>query len=388
MRILLVNYEFPPIGGGAATATFFLAKSLLAQGHQVCVMTSAIDDLPYRSVEEGIEVLRLPTLRKLKDRANILEMGSFSIMGLLRLPSIVGEFKPNCAIVMFSIPCGHIGLALNKFWNIPYVISLRGGDVPHFNPSVDRFHRCLRPLRHMILGRACAVVANSVGLAKLSYETDPFDIVVIPNGVDCHFFRPSKRDMPATRYFNFLFVGRFSSEQKNLARLLEELATLNQSYPGQFLFQIVGDGPEKESLMRLAVQLGLENIVVWHGWIDRKNLQELYQSSDCLINASLVEGMSNVVLEAMASGLPVIASAVRGNTETVNHGESGLLFDLDRPDDFQKMLRHVLEDRDAARALGIRAREIAQARFSWDSAAESYMALFDSPAKATLPYAV
>lgn len=235
----------------------------------------------------------------------------------------------------------------------------------------------------MILNRACAVVANSVGLAELSKETDPFHVVVIPNGVDCQFFRPSQRDIPVTRCFNFLFVGRFSSEQKNLARLLEELATLNQSYPGQFLFNVVGDGPERESLMRLAVQLGLEQIVVWHGWIDRKNLKELYQSSDCLVNASLVEGMSNVVLEAMASGLPVIASAVRGNTETVIHGESGLLFDLDRPDDFQQMLRHVLEDRDAARALGIRAREIAQARFSWDSAAESYMALFDSPARAT-----
>ena len=384
----MVNHEFPPIGGGAATANYFLAKSLLSQGHVVCVLTSAIDDLPFRTVEEGVEVVRLRTLRKLKDRAGILEMTSFSIMGLLGLPSVVGKFRPDCAIVMFTIPCGHIGLALNKIWNIPYVISLRGGDVPHFSPSVDQFHRCLRPLRHMILNRACAVVANSVGLAELSKETDPFHVVVIPNGVDCQFFRPSQRDIPVTRCFNFLFVGRFSSEQKNLARLLEELATLNQSYPGQFLFNVVGDGPERESLMRLAVQLGLEQIVVWHGWIDRKNLKELYQSSDCLVNASLVEGMSNVVLEAMASGLPVIASAVRGNTETVIHGESGLLFDLDRPDDFQQMLRHVLEDRDAARALGIRAREIAQARFSWDSAAESYMALFDSPAKATLPYAV
>ena len=124
----MVNHEFPPIGGGAATANYFLAKSLLSQGHVVCVLTSAIDDLPFRTVEEGVEVVRLRTLRKLKDRAGILEMTSFSIMGLLGLPSVVGKFRPDCAIVMFTIPCGHIGLALNKIWNIPYVISLRGGD--------------------------------------------------------------------------------------------------------------------------------------------------------------------------------------------------------------------------------------------------------------------
>ena len=382
MRILIVNYEFPPIGGGAATATLFLAKSLLARGHEVCVLTSAIDDLPYQTVEDGIEVVRLSTLRKRKDRAGILEMGSFAIAGMLGLPSVVRRFRPDCAIAMFTIPCGHIGLALKKIWNIPYVVSLRGGDVPGFNPSVNWYHSCLRPFRHMILGNACAVVANSTGLAELAHETDPFHVTVIPNGVDCHFFRPSERDKSVTHRFNFLFVGRFTSEQKNLARLLEELATLNRTYSGQFLFHVVGDGPERESLMRLALQLGLEAIVTWHGWIDREKLRDIYKSSDCLVNVSLVEGMSNVILEAMASGLPVIASAVRGNTETVIHGESGLLFDLGHSDNLQQMLRYVLEDRDAARVLGLRAREIAQTRFSWDSTAESYMAFFNSPTRA------
>ena len=382
MRILIVNYEFPPIGGGAATATLFLAKSLLAIGHEVCVLTSAIEELPYRTVEDGIEVVRLSTLRKRKDRASILEMSSFAIAAMLRLPAVVRRFRPDCAIVMFTIPCGHIGLALKKIWNIPYVVSLRGGDVPGFNPSVDWYHSFLRPFRHMILGNACAVVANSTGLAELAHETDPFHIVVIPNGVDCHFFSPSERDMSVTHRFNFLFVGRFTSEQKNLAHLLKELASLNQNHSGQFLFHVVGDGPERENLMRLAVQLELEAIVIWHGWIDREKLRDLYKTSDCLVNVSLVEGMSNVILEAMASGLAVIASAVRGNTETVIHGESGLLFNLDHSDNLQQMLRYVLEDRDAARALGLRAREIAQTRFSWDSAAESYMALFNLQTRA------
>jgi glycosyltransferase involved in cell wall biosynthesis len=380
MRVMMVNYEFPPIGGGAATATLFLAKSLLAQGHDVCILTSAIDDLRGWVLEDGIEVVRIPTLRKKKDRASICEMGSFSFSGLLALPKVFHRFKPDYAIIMFTIPCGHIGLALKKIWGIPYIISLRGGDVPGHQPHIDTYHKILSPLRLAVLANACAVVANSEGLAKLSRETSPVSVEVIHNGVDCHYFQPVPFAVDKQRPYTFLFVGRFSNEKK-LSYLLEQLAMLRQSSTTQFILYIVGDGPECINLKRQSTQLGLEDVVVWYGWIDRERLREIYRKSDCLVNPSLYEGMSNAVLEAMASGLPVIASAVRGNTDTVIHEKSGILFDLNEPDGLQQALRKVMGDQNASRTLGLRAREIAQTRFSWDSAAERYMALFNSQTK-------
>jgi glycosyltransferase involved in cell wall biosynthesis len=380
MQVLMVNYEFPPIGGGAATATLFLAKSLLAQGHGVCILTSAIDNLRGWFLEDGIEVARIPTLRKLKDRASIWEMSSFSVSGLLALPKVLHRFKPDCAIIMFTIPCGHIGLALKNIWGIPYIISLRGGDVPGHQPHIDTYHKLLKPLRLAVLANARAVVANSKGLAELSRITNPVSVEVIRNGVDCHYFQPDSIADDKQRPYTFLFVGRFSNE-KMLSYLLDQLAVLRQTSTTHFILHIVGDGPEGINLKRQSTQLGLENVVVWHGWIDRERLREIYRKSDCLVNPSLYEGMSNAVLEAMASGLPVIASAVRGNTDTVIHEESGILFDLNQPDGLQQALRKVMGDQNASRTLGLRAREIAQTRFSWDSAAEQYMALFDSNSK-------
>jgi len=380
MRVLMVNYEFPPIGGGAATATLFLAKSLLAQGHEVCVLTGAIGDLRGWTLEEGIEVVRVPTFRKLKDRATIWEMGCFGFSGLLALPNVVHRFSPDCAIVMFTIPCGHIGLALKKIWGVPYIISLRGGDVPGHVPHIDAYHKLLRPLRQAVLANARAVVANSKGLAELSRETSPVSVEVIRNGVDCCYFQPVPGAVNKRRPYTFLFVGRFSNE-KMLSLLLDELAALRRTGTTQFILYIVGDGPEGPNLKHQSLQLGLEDVVIWHGWIDRERLRKIYQESDCLVNPSLYEGMSNAVLEAMASGLPVIASAVRGNTDIVIHEESGLLFDLNQSDGLQQVLRKVVDDRDAARSLGLRAREIAQTRFSWNSAAERYMTLFDSHSK-------
>jgi len=91
---------------------------------------------------------------------------------------------------------------------------------------------------------------------------------------------------------------------------------------------MVGDGPLREELRRQAAERGIASIIVWHGWLDHPTLRDLYQTSHCLVNPSLYEGMPNVVLEAVACGLAVIASDVPGNRELLEPGEVGELFQL------------------------------------------------------------
>ena len=91
-------------------------------------------------------------------------------------------------------------------------------------------------------------------------------------------------------------------------------------------------------------KLGIEDCLVWHGWVEKGRLREIYRSADCLVNPSLYEGMPNVVLEAMACGLPVIASRVPGNDAVVRHGETGWLFDLDKPECLSGSAPLVIED--------------------------------------------
>ena len=182
------------------------------------------------------------------------------------------------------------------------------------------------------------MVANSHGLKEMSERADPFPVRVIPNGVDTDFFCPGENlEKAKHRPFVFLFVGRFQM-QKNLFYLIDQVAFLRRSGVGPFVLHLVGDGPQREELQNHAKHLGIEECLVWHGWLEKGCLREIYRSSDCFVNPSLYEGMPNVVLEAVACGLPVIASRVAGNDAVVRDGETGRLFDLGDPEAFRSAL--------------------------------------------------
>ncbi|MBA4423789.1 MAG: glycosyltransferase family 4 protein, partial [Syntrophus sp. (in: bacteria)] len=190
MHILLINYEYPPIGGGAATATAAIAEHLTSLGHTVTVLTSQFRDLKGTIWQGGIRVVRCPAIRKRPDRSGILEMFSFLVSASLMLGSMIRKHRIQASIVFFSFPCGPLGLWGLKRENVPYVISLRGGDVPGNEAALAPLHRLLTPLRRLIFRKSVAVVANSHGLKEMSERVDPYPVQVIPNGVDADFFCP------------------------------------------------------------------------------------------------------------------------------------------------------------------------------------------------------
>lgn len=373
MKFLLVNHEYPPVGAGAATATHALGRHLSALGHAVAVLTSGYDNLPRLTTEENVIVYRIRCIRKRIDRSSIMEMLSFLVAALCSLPRILREERPNALIIFFSLPSGPIGLAGRIFAGLPYVVSLRGGDVPGLVPELKSIHRILIPIRRFVLKRASAIVANSKGLQKLAEAADPFPVRVIPNGVDTDFFRPAiKGELP--QRLRILFVGRFQN-QKNLSFLLQETARLAKN---TVELHLAGDGPEREQLERLAAKLRIADAITWHGWLSHSNLLRVYQSADCLVNPSLYEGMPNVVLEAMACGLPAIASNVPGNNELILNGETGFLFDLHNDYVGFTTLLNRLRDVDLRRGMGESARARAVELFSWRTVATRYVDLFSA----------
>jgi glycosyltransferase involved in cell wall biosynthesis len=378
MRLLLVNYEYPPLGGGAATATEAIARELAALDHKITILTAGFRDLPSQSDEDGVTIVRVTSLRKRADRSSVLEMFTFIMSSLLFLPSVISKYRPDGLIAFFSIPSGPIGAAARLFFRIPYVVSLRGGDVPGLTPEVTPLHRLLSPLRRYVLRHAIAVVANSSGLKKLSEKTDRGPVQVIPNGVDTEFFYPSPQKS-GRGPLRILFVGRFHA-QKNVSCLLEQCAHLPRQ---SFELHLAGDGPLRHALENLANQLGLSEAIQWHGWVSRADLRELYQRADCFVNPSFYEGLPNSVLEAMASGLAVIASRVPGNEDLVQHGETGLLFDLDAPSQLASHLRVLIDEPALAPRMGDAGRKVALKDYSWRKVAERYRALFSSHSSRT-----
>jgi glycosyltransferase involved in cell wall biosynthesis len=309
----------------------------------------------------------------------VLEMASFVLSALSSLVSVVPADRPDAGIAFFSIPCGPVALAAKALFRLPYVISLRGGDVPGLTPEVSRMHDFLRPLRRAVLKHAIAIVANADGLRKLAEASDPFRVSVIPNGVDHEFFHPAAKSTKTAGPFRIVFTGRFQG-QKNIPLLLEQCAALGEHSSAPFELHLVGDGPLRTQLQEQADRLGLTERIVWHGWTPREQLRAIYQQSHCFVNPSFYEGMPNAVLEAMACALPVVATNIPGNDALVLSGETGYLFDLDQPDALLGGLKTLMANPVLCSQLGSNGRERVVRKFSWCNVAQSYCELIEQEA--------
>ncbi len=372
MKVLIINYEFPPLGGGAGNATYYLARHLSKMGHEIEVLTSAFRGLPKEELLDGFRVFRIPVVRRELESCSVIEMITFIISGLTYCKKAIGVFKPEMIMAFFSIPSGVIAYWIKKKYSLPYVVSLRGGDVPGNESRLIWLHKLLRPLRRNIMQNSVKVVANSQGLKSLSEKADPFPVEIIPNGIDTEYFKPKYHE---SHCFRFLFVGRFQ-EQKNLFYLIKQMDLLKEATNTPFELHLVGDGPQKEGLLTFINSLKIRGCVKWHSWCAREKIRSHYQQAECLLNPSHYEGLSNVVLEGMACGLPVIASRVIGNEDVVATGKTGFLFDLNRPEVFQKRMLNFLEHPDLAREFGANGRRLVKEKYSWNKVAEDYMKLF------------
>lgn len=379
MRILLVNYEFPPAGGGAGNATLFMARALVGLGHEPTVLTGAVGGEPASSLVDGIRVIRVRPRRGAADRASIGDIAGFLAAAFFRAPAIARDCRAEGVVTFFTIPSGPAGWLLNRLKGLPYVVSLRGGDVPGHVPGIQAFHRVTKPLRRAVLRRARAVVANAPGLARRSEGVDPVPVQVIPNGVDSDYFRPAGPGERAEG-FRILFVGRLH-EEKNVELLLHAAARVHAAGVDLHV-DLVGDGAMRPALEELARDLGIAARVAWHGWLPKDQVAPLYRRATCLVNPSRYEGMPNTVLEAMASGLPVVASDVGGNNDLVVHEGSGFLFELPGVEAMAAALNALAASPALAQRMGALGREIVVSGYSWQSVAGRYVELLSPECRA------
>lgn len=373
LNLLLLNYEYPPIGGGAGNATANMARELAGLGHRVRVVTAAFGGLPRRQVVDGYELVRLPAVRRHADHCAPLEMLTFLASAGVALPAMQRKFRADACIAFFGIPCGPAAWLLKQLCGVPYIVSLRGGDVPGFQPyDLAGYHKVTGPVIRFLWRGAAHVVANSQGLAALARQSaGQTPIRMIPNGVDTARFTPAEHREEGGPV-HLVFVGRVV-HQKGLDVLLAALSKLPAE--AEYALTIVGDGPLRGALTEQAAALGVLPRMRFAGWAGREEMPELLRRADLFVFPSRDEGMPNAVLEAMAAGLPVVATRISGNEEVVVDGETGLLVPPDDPDALAGALAGLLTDAARRRRLGAAGRERVCREYSWRSVAERYAAL-------------
>lgn len=370
-RVLLVNYEFPPIGGGAGTATAGMARALAELGCDAVVLTSRFRDQPAHEQRDGYTIRRVRVVRRHADRCTPAEMVTFMVSAAVAAVRLTRHWRPQLTIAFFGIPGGPVAWLLRRVRGTPYIVSLRGGDVPGFDcaPRISLYHRAATPVLRFLWPRARAVVANGSGLRDLALRVSP-DLAVqtIPNGVDApRTLPPAAANEPP----RVLFVGRLAY-QKAADVLIRALSRIRDQ---DFTCDIVGDGPDRSELERLTGSLGLRERVRFVGWVDRNALAQHYARADLVALPSRMEGMPNVVLEAMAHERPVIATDVPGTRDVVAPEETGLLVPPDDDAALAHAIARLLGDSPLRQRMGAAGRARVLAQFTWPAAARAYLQL-------------
>jgi glycogen synthase len=375
MRILFINSEYPPIGAGAGNASANLARLLVKNGHEVTVATAAHDGLASAEWHEGVHILRGPAKRRHVDRSTVMEQVLFLVGAVYRCLFLVQKSRPDVVLAFFGLPSGAVAWLIRRLYGIPYVVSLRGGDVPGFRPyDFWLYHRIAVPFLRIIWRQASLLVANSTGLRDLARRFDAnVDIEIIPNGVDLDRYSAPERHWTSPR---ILSAGRIV-HQKGLDLALEALSGLREF---QWSWRVAGDGPQLPSLKLAAREKHLEACISFLGWQGAEQLRQEYVGADLFLFPSRHEGMPNAVLEAMACGLPVIATRIAGNEELVVDGETGLLVPADDIPALRKALRDLLGDGKKRARMGRAGRARVEQGYSWQKVAAEYQSIL---AKAT-----
>ncbi len=320
MKIVQVVPYYPPHMGGIENVAKEISGRLAKKVHQVEVFTSDIG---------------CPKNKQLKSKKNLkihylksLEFAHTSI-----IPSLYKELMkiPQDSIIHVHIAQAYVPEIVYKIWKrrkIPYIAQI------HIDaePSSWMGKVLLKPYKRIFLKRflrnakiVLALTKNYKELIHKKYSIDKNKIVIVPNGVGEEFFviKKRKNNIP-----HLLFVGRVSI-QKNPKRLIESVSRCKTN----LILDIVGDGDLLEETKKLVKQKNLKN-VIFHGRKVGRELIQFYRDSDAFILTSNEEAFPLTILEAMASGLPIIASDVKGNHDVVKG--VGILVNPPTPQNFAK----------------------------------------------------
>ena len=359
LSVVMVSAGFWPAIGGAERQALELSAALAARGHRVTVLTRRVGGLPAREEFRGVSVRRLPSIGGALDAPLFLA----AALGWLLLRWVEWD-----AVHAHLAGSPALGAALaGRLLGRPALVKLGGGrGIGELAvSSKSRLGRAKLRVLGLLRPRFLAVVPD---LADEAREfLGPVPIEVLPNGVDAAHFHPvdaaAKRALRAELGWGadatvFLYTGRFSWE-KRLPWFLK--LWLEASGPTS-LAVLVGDGPERAAVEEVAARsAGRVKVLP-----SREDVGNVLLAADVFVLPSVSEGLSNALLEAMASGLAPLGSRVGGTAETITDGRTGLLFDRDDEAGLQAAVRRLESEPGLAARLGAAARAEVEEHYALD----------------------
>ncbi|MDP9008558.1 MAG: glycosyltransferase family 4 protein [Pseudomonadota bacterium] len=382
MRILLCNYEYPPLGGGGGVVMAALAREL-ARRHTITVLTSRALGLPAESIEGDVRVLRVPVFfRRELAVANVASMSAYLPMAGLRALTLQRSGNFDVINTHFVVPTGPLGHLLGRVWRVPNVLSVHGGDLydPSKRISPHRLAWLRKPICYL-LARADALVGQSRNTLQNVEEIygvrRPTHLIPLGISRPPPVARVPRRDFGIPDdAFLMVTVGRLVA-RKATVQLVQALAAAQR--PAAHLL-IVGDGPDAGAIQHAAAHAGLSDRVHLLGHVSEERKCQALSAADVFISASQHEGFGLVFLEAMAFGLPIICYDHGGQTDFLADGVTGHLVSLNDLDGLVRALLNVHDRAPVRAAMSEHNRRLVEDYFI-DKCAARYETVFEEVAR-------
>jgi glycosyltransferase involved in cell wall biosynthesis len=390
LNVCFVTPEYFPISGGTGAYVYYLSHSLQKLGHNVHVVARHTEDS--EDTVDGIKVHYIKGTGNALTRYWRFARSASNKIEELNKKIGFDVIHANLPLVpSFAIPkdsAKALVCAVHSTWKGEAIVTKR--DNPkELNPNEKmmlRFNRVLRRYETQLMKRSDALIAVSkytVGELTELYGIEEEKIHVIYNGVDINKFKPRPDRAKLRREFGLeeekkivLFVGRLY-HRKGLETLLHSIPQVLQEF-GDVKFAISGTGFKKkeQSLRDLAKELDIEDIVKFLGYVPDEKLPDLYSASDIFVLPAIYENFPFAILEAQATGLPVISTKVGGIPEFLVDNENGFLIDPGDPKQLTERVMALLQDPKLAEKMGRRGRKLIEEKFAWHIITDQVIELY------------
>lgn len=369
MRILVFSDIPPYVRGGAEMQALRLCEQWLARGHSVEVAGHRTPNISIKVGKHELPIYNLPVMRSwgrgVRALSFFLSMSLFLCRHRKHYDLIYCRFLGEAALSVCVLKA--LGLLHLPLIAVPASASAQG-DIA----LLHSLPLCTKIIR--LINRHC----NAVNLIAPALENDLCQAGIkvqhysyIPNGVPLQSYS-QRRVLLSPR--KLLFVGRLEA-QKGLDILLKALVVA-RAKGALFQLQIIGVGRERQKLESLCIQNGLEDIVLFQGAMESRQVWQAMMRTDVFILPSRFEGLSNAALEALASGLPIIVTAC-GGIDTYITPDIGWVCPIE---DTAALAKTILEacsvEPEILLQMGKKAHDLVQHKFSIERTAEQHLALF------------
>lgn len=357
-----------------------LLRELVRMGHDVTMVSQ------YRGDEEGTRVYgggpppEVPGVRVIGLEALGEQAGGDFEKDIETMAGVVAEEhgrEPFDVIhAQYGYPTGLAALVASRRTGVPNLVSIQGGDGHWVGTCCGTHKRAML----VVLGHAGAVLIGSRSFAAEVTEnhgTPPDRFTIVPGAVETERFTPnpeknsgSLSDPPV-----LLYHGRVD-RRKGALDLLEAFATLRERMPLKLI--VSGIGPDSGAAAEKIIELGLEDTVELSGYADYDRVPTVYRRGDVFVSPTYAEGFSNTILEAMATGLPVVSTRTVGVIDCLAHEKNALLHEPGDVDGLVSALERMLLDETLRRRLAGQALEEARTLYSWPAVASQIVAVYES----------